>query len=112
MKVLGIPVGAALLVIYDGTPEDPEGFFRYYVDHHLPLVWAFPGVRRVQVERVVDGDVFMVARFQFDTAADATAALQSPERWRARADMANFPPFAGTVRHQIVEVLEVPDGQP
>ena len=104
-------MSVAVLVVYDGKAEDPERFLRYYIDHHLPLVWAFPRIRQVQVERVVDGDVFMIARFLFDTAADAKAALQSPERLRARADMANFPPFSGTIRHQIVEVIEVPHGR-
>ncbi len=101
-------MSAAVLVIYDGTPEDPERFLRYYIDVHLRLVWAFPRIRGVQIERTVEGDVFMIARFLFDHAADARAALESPERAIARADRANFPAFAGTVRHQIVEVLEVP----
>ncbi len=98
---------AAVLVVYDGKPEDPEEFLRYYIDHHLPLVWMFPRVRQVQVERVADGDIFMIARFLFDDVDDARAALASKERERARADRANFPPFQGTVRHQIVEVIEV-----
>jgi uncharacterized protein (TIGR02118 family) len=101
-------MSAAVLVIYDGKPEDPERFLRYYIDVHVPLVWAFPGIRAVQIERTVEGDLFMIARFLFDTTADARAALESPERALARADRANFPPFAGTVRHQIVDVLDIP----
>jgi uncharacterized protein (TIGR02118 family) len=100
-------MSAAILVIYDGMPEDPERFYAYYRDHHVPLVWAFPRIRGVELERVVEGDVFLIARFLFDNAADARAALQSPERERARADRANFPPFAGRVRHQIVEVEQI-----
>ena len=72
------------------------------------IVWTFPKIRAVQVERVVEGDIFLIARFLFDNAADARAALDSPERAHARADRANFPPFAGTVRHQIVDIIEVP----
>ncbi len=101
-------LSAAILVIYDGKPEDPERFLRYYIDVHVPLVWAFPRIRAVQIEHTVEGNVFMIARFVFDNAADARAALESPERAVARADLAHFPPFAGTVRHQIVEVIEVP----
>jgi uncharacterized protein (TIGR02118 family) len=101
-------MSAAVLVVYDGTPEDPERFLRYYIESHLPIVWTFPKIRAVQVERAVDGDLFMIARFVFDSAEDARAALASPERARARADREHFPAFAGTVRHQIVEILVVP----
>jgi uncharacterized protein (TIGR02118 family) len=101
-------MNAAVLVVYDGRPEDSERFLRYYIDKHLPIIWTFPKIRAVQVERVVEGDIFLIARFLFDNAADARAALDSPERARARADRANFPPFAGTVRHQIVDIIEVP----
>jgi uncharacterized protein (TIGR02118 family) len=101
-------MSAAVLVIYDGRPEDPERFLRYYLEQHVPIVWTFPGIRAVQVERTVDGDVFMIARFLFDGAAEARAALESPERARARADRAHFPTFVGSVRHQIVEVLDIP----
>ena len=104
-------MAAAVLVVYDGKPDDPDRFLRYYIDHHVPLVWKFPRIRQVQIERVVDGDIFMIARFLFDTPEDASAALQSPEREQARADRANFPAFVGTVRHQIVEVIEVPHGR-
>jgi uncharacterized protein (TIGR02118 family) len=101
----------AYLVIYEGRPENPEEFLRYYVEHHVPLVWAFPRVRRVEVERGVDeGNIFMIGRFTFDTLEDLRAAIVSPERERARADMANFPAFNGTVRRQAVEILELPRG--
>jgi len=49
----------------------------------------------------------MIARFLFDSPADAKAALESPERAVARADRDKFPPFKGTIRHQIVEVIEM-----
>jgi uncharacterized protein (TIGR02118 family) len=102
-------MSAAVLVIYDGKPDDPERFLRYYLDVHLPLVWKFPKIRAVAVDRVVEGDIFMIARFLFDTPQDAHAALNSPERAIARADRDKFPPFQGVVRHQIVEIIESPD---
>ena len=98
---------AAVLVVYDGKPDDPERFLRYYRDVHVPLVWKFPKIRAVQIERVVDGDIFMIARFLFDSPVDARAALDSPERAVARADRDKFPAFKGTIRHQIVEVIEM-----
>jgi uncharacterized protein (TIGR02118 family) len=102
----------AYLVIYEGKPDNAEEFLRYYIEHHLPIVWTFPKVRRVEVEQGVDdGNIFMIGRFTFDTFEDLRVAIVSPERERARADMANFPPFKGTVRRQAVEILEVTRGQ-
>ena len=98
---------AAVLVVYDGKPDDPEPFLNYYLNIHVPLVWKFPKIRAIQIERVVEGDIFMIARFLFDSPTDARAALESPERAVARADRDKFPPFKGTIRHQIVEVIEM-----
>lgn len=98
---------AAVLVIYDGKPDDPEKFLLYYLDTHVPLVWKFPRIRAIQIEQVVEGDIFMIARFLFDSPADAKTALESPERAAARADRDKFPAFKGTIRHQIVEIMEM-----
>ena len=98
----------AYLVIYEVQPEDPETFLRYYVDKHLPIVWTFPKIRRVQIERGVDGgDFFMIVRLIFDTLEDLRKAITYKERERARADMQNFPAYHGRVRHQAVEIMEV-----
>lgn len=101
----------AYLVIYEGKPDNPEEFLRYYIEQHLPIVWTFPKVRRVEVERgAEEGEIFLIGRFTFDTLEELRAAVISPERSRARADMANFPSFKGTVRRQTVEIIEVPRG--
>ena len=98
----------AYLVIYEVQPEDPEAFLQYYIEKHLPIVWTFPKIRRVEIERGVDGgDFFMIARFTFDTLEDLRIAIASRERQRARADMLNFPAYHGRVRRQAVEILEV-----
>lgn len=102
----------AYLVIYEGKPDNAEEFLRYYIEHHLPIVWTFPKIRRVEVERGVDdGDIFMIGRFTFETLEDLRVAIVSPARARARADMVNFPPFNGTVRRQAVKILEIPRGK-
>ena len=99
----------AYLVIYEVTPENPDQFLKYYIEKHLPIVWTFPNIRRVEVERGVDGgDFFMIARFTFDSLKDLRVAITSEERTRARADMQNFPEYTGRVRHQAVEIVEVP----
>ena len=102
-------MSVAFLVIYEGEPEDPEAFLRYYVEKHVPLVWEFPKIRRIEIERGIDGgDFFMMARLTFDSIEDLRGAISSEERERARADMQNFPPFEGTVRRQAVEIMDMP----
>ena len=102
----------AYLVIYQGQPQDPDAFLKYYLDHHIPIVWTFPEIRTVEVERGVDGeDIFMIARFTFDSLADLNVAIHSPQREAARRDMENFPPFTGTIRRQAVEILTLARGQ-
>ncbi len=97
----------ANLVIYKGKPQDPEAFLKYYLEHHVPLVWAFPRIRKIEVERGIDdSDIFLIARLIFDSLEDLRAAMTSEARDRARRDMQNFPPFEGTVLRQVVEILE------
>ncbi len=102
-------MSAAFLVIYEGQPEDPEAFLRYYVEKHVPLVWKFPKIRRIEIERGVDGgDFFMITRLTFDTIEDLRVAIHSKEREHARADMKKFPAFNGIVRRQAVEIMHMP----
>ncbi|UCB50187.1 MAG: EthD family reductase [Deltaproteobacteria bacterium] len=101
-------MSVAFLVIYEGRPEDPDAFLQYYIEKHVPMVWAFPKIRRVEIERGVDGgDFFMITRLTFDTIEDLRAAIHSKERGRARADMKNFPTFEGKVRRQAVEIMDM-----
>ncbi len=103
----------AYLVIYEGKPKDPEAFIKYYMSSHIPIVWTFPRIRGIEIQKGVDeGDFFMITRLIFDTLEDLRLAITSPERDRARADMANFPPFDGQVRRQAVEIVEIhrPEG--
>ena len=102
----------AYVISYEGQFDDPEAFVDYYVNHHLPIVWTFPKIRRIEVDRGVDGDpFFMSARLVFDTLEDLRAALESPQREKARADLANFPHFEGANPRHTAEVLDVPRKQ-
>jgi len=101
----------AYLVIYEGRPQNPGAFLKYYLEHHLPIVWTFPKIRKVEVQRGVDeGEVFMIARFTFDTLEDLRIAINSEQRARARRDMENFPAFTGKIHRQAVEILDIPHG--
>lgn len=99
---------AAYLVIYEGAPrEDAEGWLDYYLLEHVPLLWGFPDLRRVDVHVGHDeGDVFLMTRLLFDDLDRLRAAITSPQRLVARRDMDEniLPGFEGRVRHQVTEV--------
>lgn len=100
-------MNSAYLVLYEGRPLDPDAFLGYYVEMHVPMLWEFPGIRDVQLFVGRDeGDFFLITRLLFKDLDTLKQAINSPERRRARADMANFPPFEGSVRWQIAEILE------
>ncbi len=102
-------MSVAYLVIYEGQPENADEFLRYYIEKHLPIVWTFPKIRGIEVQRGVDdGDFFIITRLTFDNMEDLRIAIDSEERERARADIQNFPPFDGIVRRQAVEIMEIP----
>ena len=110
-------MSVAYLVIYEGQPEDRDAFLQYYVEKHLPLIWTWPHIRKVEVALSAPHEdalanpsaIFMIARFLFVSLADLNAALRSPQRQQARADSHNFPPFHGTMRHLAVEMIDVPE---
>lgn len=106
----------AYLVIYEGRPGDPQAFVRYYREHHLPLVRKFPKLRGLEllvsqdVGEAGESDpdrVFMIARMLFDSLDDLKAAITSPQRAAARADMSKFPPFHGRVHRRAVRIEDV-----
>ena len=101
-------MSVAYLVIYEVEPNDPQEFLRYYVDKHLPLVRDFPKIKRIEIDRGVDGgDIFMITRLVFDSLDDLTEGINSRQREKARADMDNFPPYSGRVRWQTVEIMDL-----
>ena len=102
-------MAVAFLVIYEGRPENRDEFLRYYLEKHVPIVWTFPKIRRIEIERGVnEGQIFMITRLIFDTIEELRIAINSEQRERALADMKNFPAFKGTVRRQAVEIIEMP----
>lgn len=97
-------------VIYQGRPENPEEFDRYYWNNHLPIIAQWPRVRRIVVgrSRQLNEEVYMIAEFFFDNVEDVEKALRSEARQEAARDRLKFPKFYGTIRHQILELKEYP----
>jgi uncharacterized protein (TIGR02118 family) len=103
-------------VRYDITSQDPEAFVRFFRKEHVPLVSAWPGLKRIalhtQVEwndpfAIVRGNAVLLVQFEFESAEALKKALFSRERERSRINFQNFPAFAGTVTHQAMTSEEV-----
>jgi uncharacterized protein (TIGR02118 family) len=66
-------------------PEDVEAFERHYVDVHVPLAAAIPGLRRLVLTRTADGirgepsPFHRIAELWFDDPEALGRALESPE---------------------------------
>ncbi len=86
---------AQVLVLYN-TPADSAAFDHYYQNTHIPLAHKIPGLRSytissTAVQALAGGPApHLVATLNFDSMADLTAALMSPEGQAAAADVSNF----------------------
>ena len=96
------------ITINFSDPADPEAFVRHYVETHVPLVEALPGLRAFEYGRAVtnfdgsDPDVFWVISMTFDDESAMHAAFDSPEGKATMADMPNY--VAGTMKSVVSEV--------
>jgi uncharacterized protein (TIGR02118 family) len=85
---------AQLLVLYN-SPADPAAFDRYYHQTHIPLAQKIPGLRSYlissgPVQALAGTAPHLIATLNFDSIADLSAALGSPEGQAAAADLSNF----------------------
>ena len=85
---------AQVLVLYN-HPEDPAAFDRYYRQTHIPLAQRIPGLRSYvisagPVQALAGSAPYLVAVLTFNSMADLSAALASPEGQAAAADLPNF----------------------
>ena len=96
------------ITISFSDPVDPDAFVRHYVDVHVPLVKALPGLRAFEYGRALtnfDGsppDVFWVISMTFDDEAAMHAAFDSPEGAATMADMPNYP--AGSMKSVVSQI--------
>ena len=85
---------AQLLVLYN-APADPAAFDLYYSQTHAPLAKKIPGLRSYTinngpVQAIAGTAPYLVATLTFDSLADLSTALSSPEGQAAAADLPNF----------------------
>jgi uncharacterized protein (TIGR02118 family) len=92
---------AQVLVLYN-TPADPSAFDRYYHQTHVPLAQKIPGLRSFSisngpVQALAGSAPHLIAILTFDSMADISAALTSPEGQAAAADLPNFASSGATL---------------
>ncbi|HEY3670370.1 MAG TPA: EthD family reductase [Acidimicrobiia bacterium] len=96
------------ITINFSDPVDADAFVQHYVNVHVPLVQALPGLRAFEYGRALtnfDGsepDVFWSISMTFDDEAAMHAAFASTEGKATMADMPNYP--AGTMKSVVSEV--------
>jgi uncharacterized protein (TIGR02118 family) len=76
-------------------PSEVEVFDRHYENIHLPLVRNLPGIRELEVTRVVGAPIgesrfHVMAELYFDNKDAMDAALASPEGKALAKDLLHF----------------------
>jgi uncharacterized protein (TIGR02118 family) len=77
-------------------PEDPHAFIQHYLNTHVPLVNALPGLRAFEYGHALnnfDGsppDAFWVVSLTFDDEEAMRASFASPAGQQTVVDMPNF----------------------
>ncbi len=83
-----------LIALYR-KPENTEEFDKRYFEGHVPLANKMPGLRRVEISRVLgapqgDADYYLMAELYFDDMDALKAAMTSPEGKAAAKDVMSF----------------------
>lgn len=85
------------------VPADVDAFERYYLETHVPIAAAIPGLRELTLVRTSDGlgdateNHHRVAELIWDSKADFEAAQDSPEFEAAVADSISMQDRFGVV---------------
>ena len=85
------------LVALYRTPTSPEEFDRHFEAVHLPLLRAYPGLRGLEVTRIIGAPLgetrySLMAEAWFETRDSMNAALSSPEGRAVARDLLRFAP--------------------
>jgi uncharacterized protein (TIGR02118 family) len=109
-------MSVSYFVRYDITAVDAQRFVDRYREVHVPLLARWPGIRRVMLHTPLDwhdpfsvnrGRTVLLAQLEFESVESMEAALQSEARAAAREDFKRFPPYEGSVVHQVMVQDEV-----
>lgn len=91
-----------LIALYS-RPENTADFDHHYFNEHTPLAAKMPGLRKMEVSRIVGAPggeprYYLQAELYFDDMAALSAAMKSDE---GKAAARNLMGFAGKVVHMM-----------
>lgn len=84
-----------LVVLYN-TPSDPAGFEEHYTNVHMPLAGKLPGVKRVEVGRILTtptgapSPYYRIAELWYDSVEELQKSFGSQEGKAVLADVEEF----------------------
>ena len=99
------------IVLYK-EPADKVAFDTYYLEKHLPLVKAVPGVVRIEVSKFTGGAAggpapyYLMAEIWFNSAEEMGAGWSSFEGRATGKDLRNFVSNPATVTMAFAEIME------
>lgn len=110
--------GHGYLVGYEGDPADPAAWIAEYMEGHVPLMQALPGIREIEVYTRLEScpialpgarqDWMLRNRVRFDDREAMQAALRSPARAALRAHRAGMAAHGGADEHIPVSMRKLP----
>lgn len=95
-------------VLY-GAPGDPAAFESYYAQKHMPLVYAAPGIARIELGKPLPGPdgkppaYYRITELWFDNAAALQAVTARPDWAAIVADVPNFASGGATILVSAIE---------
>ncbi len=99
------------VIVLLGTPKDQAAFDTYFTDHHYPLLFEIPEVKRVTVNRIAGAakgvsPYQLITELEFPSEATMQAGLNSEAGQTMARDLARFASGGFTVLFS--ETLEEP----
>jgi uncharacterized protein (TIGR02118 family) len=97
-----------LVVLYT-RPDDPDAFDSHYLDVHMPLVYAIPGLQRAETGRLataIDGGehtYYRVAELYYPDTATLEASLGTEQGRAAAADYEKIAPPGSRMYVQVLD---------
>jgi uncharacterized protein (TIGR02118 family) len=101
--------GAMKITLLYGAPKDPGAFESYYLQQHMPKIYAVKGVARIEIGKGLPGPdgkppaYYRIFECWFDNADTMKEVTSRPEWAAIVADVPNYATGGATVLISMVE---------